>query len=279
MTDAANAAQIAYWNAATGDTWAELQERLDHQLKTLGEQGIRTLAPQAGERILDVGCGAGQTSLQLAEAVGPTGMVTGVDISQPLLAVARTRAVDQAGIEFLEADAQTFDFEPASYDAIYSRFGVMFFADPTAAFANLRKALKPEGRLTFVCWRAPADNLFMALPMIAARTVLPETASTAPDPEAPGPFGFANPDRVRRILDGAGFRDVQITPYDEAIGAGDLEQSLSTSLRVGPLGGILRDNPDHQDQILAAVRAAMETYVTPDGMRVPAGVWIVTARP
>jgi len=279
MTDAANAAQIAYWNAATGATWAELQERLDHQLKTLGEQGIRTLAPKPGENILDVGCGAGQTSLQLAEAVGPTGVVTGIDISQPLLAVARSRPTPDGKVEFLEADAQTFDFAPGSYDAIYSRFGVMFFAEPTAAFANMRKALKPDGRMTFVCWRSPADNLFMALPMIAARKVLPEKASTAPDPEAPGPFAFANPDRVRRILDGAGFRDVQITPYDEAIGAGDLEQSLSTSLRVGPLGGILRDNPDHQDQILAAVRAAMETYLTPEGMRVPAGVWIVTARP
>lgn len=278
MTEAANAAQIAYWNAATGATWAELQERLDHQLRTLGEQGIRTLAPQAGERILDIGCGAGQTSLQLAEAAGPTGMITGVDISQPPLEVARSRSKPGPGIEFLEADAQTYDFAPASYDAVFSRFGVMFFSDPTAAFANMRKALRADGRMTFVCWRSPADNLFMALPMIAARSVLPDSNAPAPDPEAPGPFGFANPDRVLRILDGAGFRDVQITAYDEAIGAGSLDQSLETSLRVGPLGGILRDNPDHQDQILAAVRAAMETYVTPEGMRVPAGVWIVTAR-
>ena len=145
MSEAPNAAQVAYWNDAAGQTWAEMQEALDRQLAPLGRAAMAALAPTPGERLLDIGCGAGQTTLELAAAVAPGGEVLGLDISRPLLEVARARPA-VPGVRFLEGDAQTHAFEPAGFDGAFSRFGVMFFADPPAAFANIRRALKPGGR-------------------------------------------------------------------------------------------------------------------------------------
>src|SRR5947209_193330 len=139
-----NSEQIEYWNGAAAEIWVAQQERLDRQLDALGNAALEALAPRAGEHILDVGCGSGQTTLQLAGAVGPGGRVVGVDISQPMLAAAEKRKKD-APVSFLRADAQTHAFDQP-FDAIYSRFGVMFFADPVRAFANLRRSLKPRGR-------------------------------------------------------------------------------------------------------------------------------------
>lgn len=275
-----NADQAAYWNAGAGDTWASLQDRLDHQLEPLGLRAMAALAPRPGERVLDVGCGAGQTSLALAGAVAPGGSVLGVDISHPLLEVARRRGEGIAGLTFQEADAQTASFEAASFDAAFSRFGVMFFSDPPAAFANIRRALKPGGRLAFVCWRRPDENPFMSLPMAAAMAHLPAPAvpPPTPDPHAPGPFAFADPDRVRGILAAAGFTDVELTPHDQKIGSGDLDQTLAVSLKVGPLGAMLREHPDRRDAVVAAVREALAAHDGPDGVKLPSATWIVTAR-
>ncbi|HEX5379380.1 MAG TPA: class I SAM-dependent methyltransferase [Phenylobacterium sp.] len=279
MSEPANIAQIAYWNAGAGETWASLQERMDNQLAPLGRRVMRELDLAPGQRVLDIGCGAGQTSLQLAEAVGPTGQVTGVDISRPMLEVARRR-VPGAGAgkaTFLEADAQTRPFETAAYDAAFSRFGVMFFSDPVAAFANIRQALRPGGRLAFVCWRSPAESPVMTLPMAAAAPYLPPQAPPA-DPTAPGPFAFADPQRVRRILADAGFTDIELTPHNEKIGSGDLEQTLEVSLRVGPLGNLLRENPDQRDAVIGAVREALAAHEGPDGVKLESATWIVTAK-
>ncbi len=280
MNNPANADQVAYWNAGAGDTWAGLQDRLDHQLEPLGRRAMAALAPKAGERVLDVGCGAGQTSLALAAAVAPGGSVLAVDISHPLLEVARRRADGQAGLAFTEADAQTAPFEAASFDAAFSRFGVMFFADPPAAFANIRQALKPGGRLAFVCWRTPDENPFMTLPMAAAAVKLPAPDSPPPalDPHAPGPFAFADPQRVRAILTAAGFGEVELIPHDQKIGSGDLDQTLSVALKVGPLGAMLREHPDRRDAVVAAVRAALAAHDGPEGVKLPSATWIVTAR-
>ena len=166
MGEHGNADQIAYWNADAGEVWAVFQQPLDAQLEPHGLKAIEALAPRAGERIVDVGCGAGQTSLALAQAIGSIGTIVGCDISQPLLAMARRRAAD-AGVDnvsFIEADVQTHIFSPSIFDAVFSRFGVMFFADPPLAFVNVRRGLRPGGRLAFVCWRAPAENMFMTLP-------------------------------------------------------------------------------------------------------------------
>lgn len=273
-----NADQIAYWNALAGETWAALQDRLDVQIQPLGARAMAALAPRPGERVLDIGCGCGQTTLALAEAVGPTGGVLGVDISRPMLAVARHRLAEAgAGVaSLIEADAQAHAFAPATFDAVFSRFGVMFFADPTAAFANIRKALKPGGRLAFVCWRPLAQNAWMLVPMAAA---LPHLGAPPPppDPLAPGPFAFADADRVRDILTAAGFTHVDLIPHDEKIGAGDADQATAVALKVGPLGALLREQPDKQPLVIDAIRAALTEHLTPEGVRLDSATWIVTA--
>jgi SAM-dependent methyltransferase len=272
-----NAAQSEYWNSAVGQTWATLQRQLDRQLEPLGKAGIHALAPQPGDSILDIGCGAGATSLALAEAVGPTGQVLGVDLSEPMLAVARGREKLTAGNfpRFGMADVQTADLGTEAFDAAFSRFGVMFFADPAAAFANVRKALKPAGRLAFVCWRPLAENAWQRVPLEAARPVLPPLPEG--DPLAPGPFAFANPDRVTDILTQAGFVDIRATPFDALIGSGSLEETLALALEVGPLSRALRAHPDCRDAALDVVRQALAAYVTETGVMMPAAVWIVTA--
>lgn len=280
MTNTAepNADQIAYWNDTAGDTWSKMQADLDRQIEPLGLVAIEALAPAAGERIIDIGCGCGQTTLQLAARVGPAGGVLAVDVSQPMLAVARQRA-EAAGVKqvrFMEADAQTHRFDAAAADAAFSRFGVMFFADTTAAFANVRRALKPDGRLAFVCWRTMAENPWMTVPLQAALSLLP--APSPSDPLAPGPFALADPDRIRRVLGEAGFIGVEITPHDQAIGGGELEQAVQLALRVGPLGALRRDYPESREAVADAVRKALAPYVTPTGVRLASGTWIVTAR-
>lgn len=277
MAEGANAAQVAYWNEAAGPTWAEQQAPLDRQLAPLGRRAMAELDLGPGRRVLDVGCGSGETTLELA-ATGAEAV--GVDISRPLLEVARRRSQGVANVSFVEADAQTQAFEPGSFDAIFSRFGVMFFADPDAAFANLSRALKPGGELAFVCWRPISDgNELMGLPM---RAVLERTGIPAPAPPesgAPGPFGFADPERVRGILDRSGFTDIAIAPHDEKVGSGDLETTLALALKVGPLGALLRENPQHHDAALTAIREGLAPHAAPDGaVKLNAPVWIVTAR-
>ena len=198
-----NQAQVDYWNTGAGPVWAELQDMLDRQLDPLGRAAQQALDVAPGERVLDIGCGCGHTTLALAEAASPNGQVLGVDISGPMLAVARGRAATNPVIRFIEADAQTADLPSGAFDAAYSRFGVMFFADPAAAFGNIRRAVRAGGRLGFVCWRAFSENLWMRGPAEAAAAFLP--SAPAPDPEAPGPFAFADPSRVRRILEEAGW--------------------------------------------------------------------------
>jgi SAM-dependent methyltransferase len=280
MTDPAdagpNAAQIAYWNESAGPSWVAAQDALDAQLRPLGLKAMAALDPRPGERLIDVGCGCGDSSLELARRVGEGGAVLGADISAPMLAVARRRA-EAAGLSwatFIEADAQTHAFEPA--DGVFSRFGVMFFADPTAAFANLRRALKPGGRVAFVCWRPLADNPWMTVPMLGVAPLLPEPPP-APPPGAPGPFAFADGERVRGILEGAGFTDIAIDASDQPMGQGDLATAARMALSVGPVAMAVRAWPELRERIHAAVQAALAPYETPDGVRLNASVWIVRA--
>jgi SAM-dependent methyltransferase len=276
--EVANAAQIDYWNATAGQTWARHQAQLDRQIEPLGLEALRALAARPGERVLDVGCGCGQTTLELAEQVGAGGVVTGIDISAPMLAIARARPVPAGTAQprFLECDAQTANLGQGQYDAVFSRFGVMFFSDPVAAFTNLRKALTSEGRLTFVCWRPFSENLWMRAPMEAAQPLLPP--SPPMDPSAPGPFAFADPGRVRSILSEAGFSDVTLHAFNTSIGGSSLEQTVDLAFRVGPLGAVLREQPDLAPTVADAVKAALAAYETPSGVLMPAAVWIVTAQ-
>jgi len=272
-----NADQIAYWNANAGQTWAALQDRLDRLIEPLGAAAMAALAPAAGERVLDIGCGCGQTTLALADRVGPTGAVTGADISHPMLAVAQQRASGHANVRFVEDDVQTHLFAPGALDAAFSRFGVMFFGDPVRAFANIRKALRPGGRLAFVCWRPFDQNPWMNTPMIAAQPLLGEQPAP-PDPFAPGPFAFADADRTRGILGDAGWVDVDITPHDEKIGSPTLDAALEVALRVGPLGAQIREKPELAEAVLDVIRASLSPHMTPEGLRLGTATWIVQAR-
>jgi SAM-dependent methyltransferase len=256
--------------------WAEVRELLELQLAPLGRRALQVLAPKSGESVLDIGCGGGTTSLDLARAVAPDGTVVGVDLSAAVLAFAQRDAEGYERVRFVQGDAQVYPFEPASFDAAYSRFGVMFFADPIAAFVNVRRSLLPGGRLAFVCWRALEENPLDILPLRAASAHLPP--QPAHDPDAPGPFAFANPDRVRDILKSAGFGEIVITAHDEQVGSGDLDAMLAVCSRVGALGKILRENPEHRSAALPAVRSALAAYDGPDGVKLTAATWVVTAR-
>jgi SAM-dependent methyltransferase len=272
-----NAAQIAYWNESAGPSWVAMQDALDHELEELGLAAMAALAPREGERLADIGCGCGATTLELARRVGPSGAVLGVDISAPMLAVARERAkaAGLAQARFVEADAQTHAFEPV--DGGFSRFGVMFFADPVAAFANIRRGLRPSGRVAFVCWRPLMENPWMTVPMAAVLPLLPSPPA-APQPGAPGPFAFADRDRLFGILRDAGFADLSIEPLDAKVAWGDLELSVRVALRLGPVAGLIRENPDLADRMAEAVRTALAAHVGAEGVRLDSASWIVLAR-
>ena len=248
--------------------WAEVRELLERQLAPLGRRALAALAPRPGENVLDIGCGGGETTLELARLLAPDGTVVGMDLSAAVLTFAQRAAKGYERVRFVQADAQVFPFEPASFDAAFSRFGVMFFADPTAAFINIRRSLRPNGRVAFVCWRALEENALDIVPLGAASAHLPP--QPAHDPDAPGPFAFANPDRVRGILQTAGYGEIEITAHDERVGSGDLDTMLAVCSRVGALGRILREDPQLRAAALPAVRSALAAHDGPDGVRLNA---------
>src|ERR1700744_1570877 len=185
-----NADQIAYWNGPNGQRWTDRQAEQDVLLAPVTQALIDRAAPRPGERIIDVGCGCGGTSMALAERVAPAGFVLGVDISGPMLSRARQLAPRELPVDFVLADATVYPFDPASFDLLASRFGVMFFAEPSRSFANLRKALRPSGRLAFACWREPRENPFFMAPLQAVYKHVPKLPQQGP--EDPGPFSFAS---------------------------------------------------------------------------------------
>ncbi len=279
-----NAQQIEYWNEGSGARWVAMNEVIDAQIAPLGEAGIEAAAVAEGERVLDVGCGCGQTSLQLAERVGRHGEVLGIDISAVMLerAVQRAAQTGLANVRFRNADAQTERFSER-FDLLFSRFGVMFFASPVEAFANLLAALRPGGRLTCVTWRPLAENPWMGLPLEAAARHLP-ARDEAPDPTAPGPFAFADSARVESILEEAGFVGAsheRLTQTLRVGGGQTFDQTVSFVAQLGPLGAALRESEeDVRERVLQAVREALEPYRSggDGGVRMQAGAWIVRAR-
>ncbi len=272
-----NTAQVADWNGAVGERWAAEQERTDRLIRAFGEAALTAARAMPGEHALDVGCGCGDTSLALANSVGPTGKVHGVDVSSPMLAVARKRASALANLTFAEADASSASLS-GPFDLLYSRFGVMFFDDPVAAFHHLHGAVRPHGRLSFVCWQKPGDNPWAALPAQAARKVAGEEAR--PDPHAPGPFAFGDPDRVSGILADAGFRDIAIAGFTSPMYLGSSPRSAAEgAMRIGPASRIARDAPAEKlPAILDAVVDVLTPHAAADGsVSLPGNTWIVTA--
>jgi ubiquinone/menaquinone biosynthesis C-methylase UbiE len=276
-----NADQIAFWNGPAGEHWTQRQPAQDILLAPISQALIDRAAAKAGERILDIGCGCGATSIALAERVAPSGFVLGVDISVPMLSRARQLAPKKLPLDFALADATVYPFDPASFDLLVSRFGVMFFAEPAVSFANLRKALRPSGRVAFACWREPRENPWMMAPLQAVYQHVPKLPQQGP--EDPGPFAFASAERVNRILSEAGFSAIAMEPcnlsLDIAIGRG-LDAAVETALQIGPASRALDGHP--QEVRAAAIRSIRETltpFLRGDSVPLPASIWIVTARP
>ena len=271
------AEQAAHWNGPGGQGWLRAQARLDHSLVEIGRRVLALADAQPGETAIDVGCGPGGTTAALAQSVGSEGHVLGVDISQPLIDAALTRRLSNA--TFVVADAGTYPFDAAAADLVFSRFGVMFFADPVAAFTNLRRALKPSGRLAFVCWRRPQDNPWSLAPVKAAAPFLPPLPR--PGPEEPGQFAFADPARVERILKGAGFTGLAIEPLDVQMWmGGDVADVVTSAGRFGPLARAFADaDPAAVAKAKAAIVEVLTPHATKDGVSLPGGCWLVSARP
>lgn len=275
-----NADQIAYWNGPGGLRWAERQQTQDILLGPIAEILIDRAAPRADERVLDVGCGTGATTVAFGQKVGRTGSALGIDISEPMLARARQRVPAGLPVEFVLADATVYPFEPASFDLLVSRFGVMFFADPVASFANLRRALKPTGRAAFICWREPRENPWMMAPLQAVYKHVPRMPPVGP--EEPGPFAFASDERVRRILRDAGFANVGMEAHnlllDVAIGRG-LDAAVEGSLEIGPSNRALEGQPaEVREAAKNSIREALAPFVKGQSVLLPGSIWIVTAR-
>jgi len=281
-TTGSNAEQIRYWNETAAPKWIEYQEVLDAQLEALGRLTMDRARLSPGEHVLDVGCGCGATTRALAVRVGANGSAHGIDLSAPMLARAAT-LVREAGlrnVRFTNADAQTHHFEPGSADVLFSRFGVMFFADPPAAFGNLRGTLRAGGRLAFVCWQPLSENPWLLVPLGAAAQHI--QLPPPPAPGAPGPFAFADPDRVRAILVEAGFEGIDFESVRDtlSVGGGGLEDAVRILLEgVGPTSAAMREaDPAVRPRVYAAVREALTPFVTPAGLRLPAAAWIVTGQ-
>src|ERR1700710_2212576 len=256
---AENADQIAYWNGPGGQRWADRQAAQDILLKPIADLLIDRAKPQAGERVIDVGCGSGATTIAFGQKVAPSGHVFGVDVSGPMLERARQTAPKELPVDFALADATVYPFDPASFDLLASRFGVMFFADPALSFTNLRKALRPSGRLAFACWREPKENPFFMAPLQAVYKHVPKLSPQGP--EDPGPFAFASEARVHRILGSAGFKDIAMEAWplsiDLAIGRG-LEAAVQGALEIGPAHRALEGAPD--DVRAAAINSLREAF-------------------
>lgn len=262
-------------NDVYGQAVISVSAAYDCQLKPLGDLALATLAARSGEHIVDIGCGAAQTCLQLAETVGTEGAVLGLDLSPALVEFAAKRASGLPQIEVINADVGAFAFAPHTYDGLFSRFGVMSFADPVASFSNLRSGLKPKGRLAFVCWRAFGENELDHLPFNAALSHLPSDDTR--HIEQAYPFSFADIDHVKTVLRESGFEDIEGTPHDLGVSAGDLESTLNLCLGVGALGAILRRKPELRDVVIEPVRKALEERNSAQGLFMNAAVWVVTA--
>lgn len=275
----ANPQQAEYWNSVAGQKWVKYDAEMDSRLRPMTFDLLRRSAMGPGIDVLDVGCGAGSTTEQIAHSVGPTGTVLGLDISEPLLSVARNRCAALSHVHFLNADAQVYPFAPESFDLLMSRFGVMFFSDPFTAFANLLNALRPSGKLHFACWASADKNPWFTVPLNVAKEHLgpPEPVP----PRAPGPLAFSDCDYVAEILSVAGFRNIQIDSVETTIVSSDSpEKQAEVYLRIGPAARLVAaksPGPEVMDAITASLISELRNYATRDGITLGATVHYVAA--
>jgi SAM-dependent methyltransferase len=277
----ANTAQHEYWNTVAGPRWVGLGGFVERRVQAVNDLLLARSAVAASESVLEIGCGTGAATVPFAQAVGARGRVVGVDISEPMLAGARQRIAESGlrNVTLLKADAQVHRFEPNRFDLITSRFGVMFFADPMAAFTNILPAARPGGRLCFVCWATLQENRHWLIPLeVALRHLGPPAPS---DPRAPGPLAFSDPGYVRSILDTAGFADVTIDHETPVIFGSTPEEEAEYACAMGPPARLI-DEKKPGEAVREAIRREMiETfaaYAQGKEMRLPSTVFLVTAR-
>jgi SAM-dependent methyltransferase len=274
-----NEEQRARWNGIDGEYWTSHQDRLDRTLAPVTGPLLAFAAPRAGSTVIDVGCGCGATTLELARAVGPSGRVVGLDVSGPMLALAAERLRAFANTTCMLGDAAELPLRDLGADLIVSRFGVMFFGDPEAAFANLRTGLAAGGRLRFACWRPIKENPWLQIPLHAVYEHTPRLPK--PEPEEPGPFAFGDPARVTRILTAAGFTAPSFTSLDIQIdisAGGTLEDAVIQSSAMGPAKRALADQPDEvRAAALESIRRALTPHASAAGVKLSGAVWLVAA--
>lgn len=256
--------------------WLEIRAALEMQLAPLGQAAMAALALMPGDRVLDVGCGIGSTPRALAEAVGAGGQVLAMDLIEEAIRVlaADPKRPDHLRLEV--GDAASYTFEPASFDAVFSRFGTMFFDAPVAAFRNIGSALRPGGRLGFVCWRGPDENELDHLPLSVAAPLLPQDLVTRT--REAGWFSMSDPKTLTQILGDAGFVGIEIKAHDQQVASGSLDAMVDVCVRVGALGAILRDHPHLRPASALALRQTLAERDGPRGPELRAATWIVTAR-
>ena len=272
-----NSSQIEFWNDRPGRSWARHSDAVDAMFAGLSEAILEASAIAADDRVLDLGCGAGGLAIALAGRV-PRGAVTAIDVSGPMVEVARKRAAEAGvNIRFIVGDAAAHPLEPGSFDLLVSRLGAMFFGDPALAFGSLRSALAPRGRIVLGVWREPRDNAWAMVPVSAARPFL--EIPPRPAPEEPGPFSFADPERVRGILEKAGFAMPSCTPLDLDMPVGDdLERAVEFLVEVGPLASpYAAAGEDDRRRAWNAVAEALEKNRRDGSIRLGGGCWIVAA--
>lgn len=271
--------QKDYWNGSAAARWVSNQDALDRVFRPIERACLDKAAPVAGERVADIGCGCGGGAMELARLVGPTGSVLGLDISAPMLARARERADGLIQLDLRLGDAGTFAFQ-GDRTLLYSRFGVMFFDDPPAAFRNLRAALAPGGRFTFVCWRVPEDNPWYNVPLRAALTALGFSWPPPPGNEA-GPFAFASNTRLRQVLTAGGFTDVDIARFDTPLTLSEtsLDEAAAFAVQAGPLARLLPDiTPDQRKIALDTIGRVLLPHQRNGAVTLDSSVWLVHAR-
>lgn len=276
--------QLEYWNGESGQRWAEQDALMARLLQPVGEALLDHAGLDQCHHVVDVGCGGGSQSRMLAKRLSADAKITGIDISEPLLAVAKgnnSQVENTASIEYLLADAEEYNFPTAQFDGLFSRFGVMFFSDPIAAFTNLRKSLSDEAKLAFACWQAMEKNDWVRIPIEIAMQYVTLPDNMVPDAEAPGPFALAREERIRGILLQAGFNNIEVVSHLQEVRLGEssnLQESIREMADIAPVQRLLVGQDESvKEQVYKALETNMAQYYQDGAIVLPGAIWFVTA--